>query len=58
MGRPRFVHPDRYPEPGEVFQEGSVGYHLRRGDHFLAPEDWQRYMDFIEKSPPVENAGR
>ena len=56
LGRRGFVHPDRYPEPGEAFQEGSVGYHLRHGDHFLAPADWQRYMDFIEKSPPLGQA--
>ena len=56
LGRRGFVHPDRYPEPGESFQEGMVGYHLRRGEHFLDPYDWQRYMDFIEKSPPLVDA--
>ena len=31
------------------YQEGSVGYHLRRGGHTLSPYDWNRYMDFADK---------
>ena len=37
---------ERFPAPGEKQQEGSVSYHLRPGKHFLAPYDWNRYMDF------------
>ncbi len=47
LGKPGFVHPDRFPETGEVFHEGSVGYHLRSGLHFLSREDWNLYIDFL-----------
>ncbi len=47
LGLPGFVHPDRLPEPGDVFREGSVGYHLRGGTHALSREDWQRCFEFI-----------
>lgn len=46
-GRRGLVCPDRMPEPGETFHEGSVGYHLRQGEHFLSRYDWQQYMVFI-----------
>lgn len=44
-----FVHPDRLPVPGDTFQEGNISYHLRRGAHYLSREDWNRYMDFLDK---------
>lgn len=43
-----FVHPDRLPEAGDVLHEGSIGYHLRAGKHYLSREDWNRYMDFLD----------
>lgn len=48
LGRPGFIHPDRLPEAGEVLHEGCVGYHVRRGCHYLSREDWNRYMDFLD----------
>ena len=33
---------------------GEKRYDLPKGTHFLAPADWQRYMDFIEKAPPLK----
>lgn len=42
-----FVHPDRLPIPGDVFQEGNVGYHLRKGCHYFGREDWNNYFKFI-----------
>ena len=50
LGMPGFIVPDRLPEAGECFNEGSIGYHLRKGPHDLAREDWNRFMDFIEKN--------
>ena len=43
-----FLHPDRLPEAGDIFHEGSIGYHLRAGKHYLGREDWNRYMDFLD----------
>ncbi len=39
-------HPYAVERP---FQEGSVGYHLRRGGHGLELYDWKCYMDFAER---------
>ncbi len=50
LGLPGFISPDRLPEVGECFNEGSIGYHLRKGPHDMAREDWNRFMDFIEKN--------
>ncbi len=50
LGTPGFVHPDRYPEVGEHFQEGHIGYHIRAGAHFFSREDWNQYMRFIREA--------
>ena len=49
LGEKGFVHPDRLPIPGDTFHEGKVGYHLRHGAHYLSREDWNRYMDFLDR---------
>lgn len=46
-GKKGFVHPDRLPEIGDAFQEGSISFHLREGAHYLDRIDWHRYMDFM-----------
>lgn len=43
-----FVHPDRLPVTGDRFHEGTIGYHLRGGTHYLSREDWLRYIDFLK----------
>lgn len=48
LGQTGFIHPDRLPTAGDVLHEGSIGYHLRNGKHFLSREDWNRYMDFLD----------
>ncbi len=48
LGKPGFVHPDRLPVTGDTLHEGSIGYHLRAGKHYLGREDWNRYMDFLD----------
>ena len=40
---------DRFPEPGEAFLEGTVGYQLRPGTHYFSRHDWQRLMEFVRK---------
>ncbi len=48
LGKTGFVHPDRYPVPGDVLHDGCVGYHMRHGDHYFGREDWQQYFKFIK----------
>lgn len=42
-----FVHPDRFPEIGECFHEGNIGYHLRAGKHYQSREDWKYYIQYL-----------
>ena len=44
-----FVHPNRFPNEGERMHEGSIGYHLRSGLHYLSREDWLYYIEFLKK---------
>lgn len=48
LGLTGFVAPDRLPEVGDDFKEGSVCYHLRAGDHFFSRFDWNVYMEIIK----------
>jgi len=48
LGKTGFVHPDRFPLPGDTLQEGCVGYHMRYGKHYLGREDWNHYFRFIK----------
>ena len=47
MGQKGFICEDRLPKIGDVYHEGSIGYHLRSGTHYFAREDWHRLMEFI-----------
>lgn len=49
LGLPGLTHKDRLPEPEEPYHEGMVGYHMRKGPHFLSRHDWQKYMAYIRK---------
>ena len=46
-GMKGFIHPDRLPEIGELLHEGDIGYHMRKGIHFLGREDWLNYIKFL-----------
>lgn len=39
-GQSGFLAPDRFPETGELFGEGTVTYFLRKGKHYFSREDW------------------
>ena len=39
---------DRKPQVGDVFNEGNIGYHLRKGTHYLSREDWNKFIDFVK----------
>ena len=49
LGERGLVTPDRMPKPGDRLHEGSVGYHIRSGEHFLSREDWMSYISFLDK---------
>lgn len=48
-GRTGLITPDRYPAPGDALQDGCISYHYRRGMHYLSREDWNRFMDFLDR---------
>lgn len=48
-GKRGFASPDRFPEVGDSFYEGEVGYHLRAGSHFQSRADWLVYMKAAER---------
>ncbi len=47
QGLKGFVCEDRLPVPGDRWHEGTIGYHLRAGEHYFGREDWNTVMDFI-----------
>lgn len=49
MGKTGLISPDRLPEAGDVFHEGQIGYHLRRGCHYMSREDWQQFIRFVSR---------
>ena len=48
LGLQGLVSPDRLPETGDVFTDGELGFHLRKGAHYLSREDWLHFLDFME----------
>ncbi len=36
-----------FPNVGDFFHDGMIGYHLRDGCHFLSRDDWQMYMRYM-----------
>lgn len=48
-GKTGFTAPDRAPIIGDVFQEGTIGYHLRDGVHYMSREDWNKFLDFFRR---------
>jgi hypothetical protein len=41
---------DEMPGLERQLIKGSRGYHVRRGTHNLTPYDWNRYMDFADRT--------
>nr|ALL53565.1 hypothetical protein [uncultured firmicutes bacterium contig_31] len=49
LGYRGLVSPDRYPEENECFHEGKIGYHLRKGTHYMGRYDWHKIMEYRQK---------
>jgi hypothetical protein len=49
LGKTGLVTPDKLPEAGDVCADGNIGYHMRPGTHFLSREDWNNYMNFLDR---------
>lgn len=37
------------PQVGAVYHQGTIGYHLRSGSHYLSREDWQKFVQFLKR---------
>jgi len=48
LGKNGLITPDKMPEVGDILLDGDIGFYLRKGNHFLSREDWNRYMDFMD----------
>lgn len=48
-GKKGLIHPDEIPEAPFKLQDGYCSFHTRLGAHCLSREDWNTYMDFIDK---------
>ena len=49
MGLPGFIAPNRKPCPGDFDGDGSIGFAMRAGFHFLSRSDWQAALRFWQK---------
>lgn len=49
FGKQGLVHNGEVPRPGEALHEGRIGFHIRKGGHYLSREDWQHFMNFFKK---------
>jgi hypothetical protein len=47
LGKAGLICEDRIPVASDRWHEGTVGYHLRAGEHYFGREDWNTVMDFI-----------
>lgn len=45
-GKKGLVTPDQYPEVPDTLHEGEIGYHIRKGTHYLSRYDWQQVIAY------------
>ncbi|MFV0502441.1 MAG: hypothetical protein ACK5LT_00495 [Lachnospirales bacterium] len=49
LGEKGLIYKD-YCKVGEYLHEGKIGYHLRKGGHYLSRDDWQLVMAYRNKN--------
>lgn len=49
-GVPGVCHEGKIPEALTVLDGGNICYHIREGGHYLSREDWNIYMNYIDKT--------
>ena len=42
-----FVCENRLPQINDTFHNGDIGYHLRKGRHYMGREDWNKAISFL-----------
>jgi len=42
-------HDGKIPRARSVLDGGNICYHIRHGEHYLSREDWNIYMNYIDK---------
>lgn len=45
LGEKGLIGVDRYPEPGDIFTKGKLGFFMRPNAHYFSRYDWNRYLD-------------
>ena len=48
LGMEGLKHPDRMPEAGDIFAQGSAAYAMHKGTHFLGEFEWNNVMTYME----------
>lgn len=48
-GKTGLITENKLPVCGDVYTDGEVGFHLRKGKHFHSRTDWLIYMDAVKK---------
>ncbi len=47
---PGLCHDGKIPRASTTLDAGNICYHIRRGGQYLAREDWNIYMNYIDKA--------
>lgn len=43
-----FKYENRYPEINDLFIDGDIAFHLRKGLHYFSREDWLKCISFVK----------